>query len=86
MACGGVIVEPGDIIVADEGGIAVVPVRHAEHVAAAVEKFVVRTALDEYPLDELRSGAVARRDRLRQQFEQQGGLMLGDATKAETEQ
>jgi 4-hydroxy-4-methyl-2-oxoglutarate aldolase len=86
VACGGVIVEPGDIIVADEGGIAVVPLRHAEQVATAVEKFVVRTSLEEYPLDELRSGAIARRHRLQQLFEQQGGLIVGHATKVGAEQ
>jgi 4-hydroxy-4-methyl-2-oxoglutarate aldolase len=81
VACGGVVVEPGDIIVADEGGVAVVPLRHAEQVAAAVEKFVVRTSYEEYPLDELREGADRRREDLRKLFEQQGGLIVGDQTK-----
>ena len=81
VACGGVVVEPGDIIVADEGGVAVVPLRHAERVAAAVETFVVRTSLEEYPLDELRDGADARRTRLRELFAAQGGLIVGGQTE-----
>lgn len=85
VACGGVIVEPGDIIVADEGGVAVVPLRHAEQVAAAVETFVVRTSLEEYPLDELRQGADARREKLQARFEAQGGLIVGDQTKGTDE-
>jgi regulator of RNase E activity RraA len=76
-----VVVEPGDIVVADEGGVAVVPLRHAGQVAAAVEKFVVRTSYEEYPLDELREGADRRREDLRKLFEQQGGLIVGDQTK-----
>lgn len=81
VACGGVVVEPGDIIVADEGGVAVVPLRHAEQVAGAVGKFVVRTSLEQYPLEELRRGADARRDHLGKLFEQQGGLIVGDQAK-----
>jgi 4-hydroxy-4-methyl-2-oxoglutarate aldolase len=81
VACGGVVVEPGDIIVADEGGVAVVPLRHAEQVAAAVETFVVRTSLEEYPRDELRRGADARRQELRDLFEAQGGLIVGGHTE-----
>jgi regulator of RNase E activity RraA len=36
IACGGVVVNPGDIIVADGDGIVVVPGDEAEHVLAAV--------------------------------------------------
>ncbi len=41
IACGGVVVNPGDIVVADEDGIVVVPQEHAEYVlneVAALKK------------------------------------------------
>ena len=38
IACGGVIVNPGDIIVADRDGIAVVPPAAVDEVLALVEK------------------------------------------------
>ena len=34
VACGGVVVEPGDMLVADDEGIAVIPLRHIADVAA----------------------------------------------------
>ena len=37
IACGGVVVNPGDIIVADEDGIVVVPAKEAENVLQAVK-------------------------------------------------
>lgn len=36
VCCGGVVVEPGDVVVADEGGVAVVPRRHLIDVVAAL--------------------------------------------------
>lgn len=38
IACGGVVVNPGDIIVADEDGIVAIPPAQAESILAAVEK------------------------------------------------
>ena len=38
IACGGVVVNPGDIVVADAEGIAVIPPEDAESVLAALEK------------------------------------------------
>jgi RraA family protein len=37
IACGGVVVEPGDVVVADQNGIAVVPKDHAAAIAAKVK-------------------------------------------------
>jgi regulator of RNase E activity RraA len=49
--CGGVIVEPGDVVVADEGGVAVVPRRHAEEISKALPEDgpPVRRTIDDYP-------------------------------------
>ena len=51
VCCGGVIVEPGDVVVADREGVAVVPRRHLDDVIAALpdEDHVVRASLEEYP-------------------------------------
>jgi RraA family protein len=42
IACGGVVVNPGDIIVADEEGIAVIPPADAEAILAQIEKVAER--------------------------------------------
>lgn len=70
VSCGGVVVEPGDIIVADEGGVAVVPARSAEAVASVVEPFVAHTQIGDYPIEELHSSALARHERLMQAFDE----------------
>jgi RraA family protein len=44
IACGGVVVNPGDIVVADEDGIAVVPPNDAEVVLAQAERVNERDA------------------------------------------
>lgn len=41
-ACGGTVVNPGDIVVADEDGIVVIPVQFVDEVAAAAEKLHAR--------------------------------------------
>jgi 4-hydroxy-4-methyl-2-oxoglutarate aldolase len=38
IVCGGVVVQPGDIVVGDEDGVVVVPHQMAEQVADAAEK------------------------------------------------
>jgi len=42
IACGNVVVMPGDIVVGDEDGVAVVPRAHAEEVLASVEGLMTR--------------------------------------------
>lgn len=44
IACGGVAVHSGDIVLADGDGVTVVPLADAEAVAASVEKVLVREA------------------------------------------
>jgi 4-hydroxy-4-methyl-2-oxoglutarate aldolase len=42
IACGGTVVMPGDIIVGDEDGLAVVPREHAEEVLQSLEELLAR--------------------------------------------
>jgi 4-hydroxy-4-methyl-2-oxoglutarate aldolase len=74
VTCGGVIIEPGDIVVADEGGVAVVPLRYAELVAGAVEPFVVRSSIGEYPVEELQAASATRNRQLVQRFADEGDV------------
>lgn len=46
IRCGGVAVEPGDIVVADEEGIVVVPVGQSETVLAGAQKRAARDAAE----------------------------------------
>ncbi|MEX2290304.1 MAG: hypothetical protein WD794_08275 [Mycobacteriales bacterium] len=38
VSCGGVVVEPGDVVVAGAGGVVVVPHRHVQEVGAALQE------------------------------------------------
>lgn len=49
VCCGGVIVEPGDVVVADREGAAVVPRRHALEVANSLAMSVEECEADEHP-------------------------------------
>ena len=42
VSCGGVPVSPGDIVIADVDGVAVVPLRHAAEVAQRSQQVVIR--------------------------------------------
>ena len=48
VSCGGVVVHPGDVIVADCEGIVVVPSAHAERVADALEPYAPKRNLEEW--------------------------------------
>lgn len=73
IACGGVVVEPGDIIVADEDGIVVVPASSAEDVVAAVQALNAKHA---HAREILRRGEVTAIDRITEDFVSQG-LTIG---------
>jgi 4-hydroxy-4-methyl-2-oxoglutarate aldolase len=72
IACGGVVVNPGDIIVADEDGIVVVPPQFADEVADAVAAL---EAKHEQAREVLRRGEVTAIDRITQEFVSDG-LMI----------
>jgi 4-hydroxy-4-methyl-2-oxoglutarate aldolase len=69
IACGGVVVNPGDIIVADEDGIVVVPPGFADEVVAAVQAL---EAKHEQAREILRRGEVTAIERITQDFVGQG--------------
>lgn len=69
IACGGVVVNPGDIIVADEDGIVVVPASAAEEVVAAVQAL---NSKHEQAREILRRGEVTAIDRITEDFVSQG--------------
>jgi 4-hydroxy-4-methyl-2-oxoglutarate aldolase len=48
VCCGGVIVEPGDVIVCDAEGCVVVPRKYAEAIADAVPEWRLNTTLEEW--------------------------------------
>ena len=57
VSCGGVAVRPGDILVADRDGIAVVPLEDAEEVARALSAQIER---EEKRLEEIKKGVLTR--------------------------
>lgn len=69
IACGGVVVNPGDIIVADEDGIVVVPPEFADEVADAVATL---EAKHDQAREVLRRGEVTAIDRITEDFVRQG--------------
>lgn len=73
VCCGGVVVEPGDVIVGDEGGVAVIPQRHLADVVAAVPQAVERSRIGDYPTEKLALAAEGRRARLATMFAEQRG-------------
>ena len=73
IACGGVVVNPGDIIVADEDGIVVVPPAFADEVVEAVHAL---EAKHEQAREILRRGEVTAIDRITEDFVSQG-LAIG---------
>jgi regulator of RNase E activity RraA len=57
VTCGGVVVRPGDLVLADDDGVVVVP---ADAEAEAVERANAKAVRETTVLDELRAGATLR--------------------------
>ena len=57
VVCGGVLVQPGDLVLADDDGVVVVP---ADAEAEAVSRANDRAKRETTVLDELRGGATLR--------------------------
>lgn len=60
VACGGVIVEPGDLVMATPEGAVVVPRADVERVASVLAPYVAPKTLDDWPHDERRRKSAAR--------------------------
>jgi regulator of RNase E activity RraA len=65
VSCGGVVIEPGDIIVGSAEGIAVVPRAHAARVAGKLAAYQRPNSLAEWPIEERRRKAQVRAEQYR---------------------
>lgn len=72
VVCGGVVVEPGDVVVADLEGIVIIPRHHIELVLKAVARTLNPPASD----DEIAQRAAARRLYFEKTFQNAGGVWL----------
>jgi len=81
IACGGVVVNPGDIIVADEDGIVVVPPESAEAVLAGVPKL---HASHEKAREVLRAGEMTAIESITEDFVKQGLEFVSQRVPAES--
>lgn len=77
VCCGGVIVEPGDVVVADREGSVIVPRRYAMEVAQALADSERGHSDDKYPHDDLEDiGMIAQA--YQDAFEEHGGLQSAE--------
>lgn len=75
VCCGGVIVEPGDLVVGDAEGVAVVPRRAVQAVADALPTPERISSIDNYPSDEeLEKGVGEISSAYEDAFEERGGI------------
>jgi regulator of RNase E activity RraA len=77
IACGGVVVNPGDIVIADEDGIVVIPPTAAHQVAAAARRLMEQHASAQ-PV--LLRGEVTRIDEITDKFLAAGLAVVEDAS------
>lgn len=76
ISCGGVVVHPGDIVVADIEGVVIVPREYAELVAASLRDYQPHTSIDEWNVDKLMQARVDRWRRFREIVLESGGGAL----------
>ncbi|HET7603534.1 MAG TPA: RraA family protein [Gemmatimonadales bacterium] len=77
IACGGVVVNPGDIVVADEDGIVVVAPSAADEVLDKAKKVAAKLASWE---PELSQGRIPDIDTIRKEIEANGAVFDGPST------
>ena len=74
VCVGRVIVEPGDVIVADEEGVVVVPRRHAREVADSLRDYEPRQSLADWPHEALQETSKWRASYYNELFAGDGGI------------
>jgi regulator of RNase E activity RraA len=65
VSCGGVVVEPGDIVFGGGEGVVVIPRGDLERVLAVLTPYVAPATLADWPLEERRSRSLARVEQYR---------------------
>lgn len=75
VACGGVVVAPGDLVVADEEGVVVVPRQWVERVADSLKPYRAPRGLEDFDLARLEAAIAGRRERFREIVEDYGGSL-----------
>jgi 4-hydroxy-4-methyl-2-oxoglutarate aldolase len=85
VSCGGVIVTPGDVVVADHEGVVIVPREHAQLVADSLRDYRPRHAVSEWDLHELRRIAVRRREWFDATFQAHGGIVAAHQSRVDSE-
>lgn len=73
VSCGGVVVNAGDVVVADIEGVAIVPREHAEAVAASLRDYRSHSNAGEWDLDVLEQAARERRAFFEDAVRERGG-------------
>jgi regulator of RNase E activity RraA len=73
VSCGGVVVHPGDIVVGDEEGVVVIPLRWAETVLDSLSEYKAPTRVEDWDLAQLETSIASRRRRFRLIVESYGG-------------
>jgi 4-hydroxy-4-methyl-2-oxoglutarate aldolase len=79
VVCGGVVVTPGDIIVGDREGVAVVPREFAAQVAASLREYEPHRSVDEWDHEMLERARVERLARFEEIVTELGGSIETDA-------
>jgi len=65
VVCGGVVVEPGDLVIGGDEGIVVIPRRDVERVLAALKPYTAPRSIDDWPIDVRRERSNARVEQYR---------------------
>lgn len=73
VSCGGVVVHPGDIVVGDREGIAVIPRAFAAEVAASLREYRPHRSVDEWDGEMLERARADRRQRFEEIVRELGG-------------
>jgi 4-hydroxy-4-methyl-2-oxoglutarate aldolase len=76
VCCGGVIVNPGDIILCDPEGGVVIPLEHAERVLDGLREYHRPSSLQEWHSEERAAKSAAGADYYAELFEAQGGISV----------